>query len=492
MFLLCFFINCIKLIKETAVSACVFGYHRKKQARNLCLRDAVLTGGLLVIGTFIETEFLHENAIVLIPIINGVAFYIWKRRSIRESIKAYVLSYMIVEVVDSILYVCIALLANVSVNDLGFSDPIMDGICSLPGLFLWALIYKLQKKKSDVWTLVNRNFWVLFAGGILAAVQVSFLTYIVGDGEIRNVAGETYVVLMMLFGSAVIVCAYLIYIGKLKKRSDRQAEQIRIFEREQKLTRDYYVQLYEKNEKTRARQHERKLLFFHVWWIFVLLFFTICKTKLVSYILPLFPAMAVIIGWNIARMQSRLRHNTTFYGWAAGSGIMFVLLGVGWIIGAQYLPEADFSLVMLGVLTLLLGAAAVFALLYYRDIELASWLHVMIGAVTMCVAFAFVLPVIADRFSVKTMSSVYKEQCEQQTPVYVDKFLRPGFMYYAGKPGIEMIPQTGALTDALRDGSKKYLLVRGLEYRRVQKAGPLPNNVRTVKEISDIYLLEQN
>lgn len=135
MFLLCFLINCIKLIKETAVSACVFGYHRKKQVRNLCLRDAVLTGGLLVIGTFIETEFLHENAIVLIPIINGVAFYIWKRQSIRESIKAYVLSYMIVEVVDSILYVCIALLANVSVNDLGFSDPIMDGICSLPGLF---------------------------------------------------------------------------------------------------------------------------------------------------------------------------------------------------------------------------------------------------------------------------------------------------------------------------------------------------------------------
>ena len=256
MFLLCFLINCIKLIKETAVSACVFGYHRKKQARNLCLRDAVLTGGLLIIGTFIETEFLHENAIVLIPIINGVAFYIWKRRSIRESIKAYVLSYMIVEVVDSILYVCIALLANVSVNDLGFSDPIMDGICSLPGLFLWALIYKRQKKKSDVWTLVNRNFWVLLAGGILAAVQVLFLTYIVGDGEIRNVAGETYVVLMMLFGSAVVVCAYLIYIGKLKTKGDRQAEQIRMFEREQKLTRDYYVQLYEKNEETRARQHE--------------------------------------------------------------------------------------------------------------------------------------------------------------------------------------------------------------------------------------------
>ena len=80
-----------------------------------------------------------------------------------------------------------------------------------------------------MWTLLNRNFGVLFAGGILVAVQVSFLTYIVGDGEIRNVAGETSVVLMMLFGSAVIVCAYLIYIGKLKTRSDRQAGQRRIF-----------------------------------------------------------------------------------------------------------------------------------------------------------------------------------------------------------------------------------------------------------------------
>ncbi len=235
----------------------------------------------------------------------------------------------------------------------------------------------------------------------------------------------------------------------------------------------------------------RNLVFLHVWWIFVLLFFTICKTKLVSYILPMFPALAMVIGWNIARMQSKLRHNTTFYSWAVGSGIMLVLLGVGWIIGAQYLPEAGFSLVMLGALTLILTVAILFTLLYYRDIQLAAWMHVMVGVVTMCVAFAFVLPVVADRFSVKTMSSVYKEECQAETPIYVDKFLRPGFMYYAGKPGTEMLPQTEAMADALKEGSHKYILVRGLEYRRVQKTMQLPANVQTVKEISDIYLLEQ-
>ena len=215
-------INCIKLMKVTTVSSCVFGYYRKKHDQKLYLSAAAWAGGLVLLGTFVEMELLQENMNVPFPILNGVVFCIWKRKSIWESIKAYVLSYMVVEVVDSILYVCIALLAHVSVSDIGFSDPILDGICSFPGLVLWVLLYKMQKNKSHVWTLVNRNFWVLLAGGMLAAVQVLFLTYI----------------------------------GKLKTKGDRQAEQIRMFEREQKLTRDYYVQLYEKNEETRARQHE--------------------------------------------------------------------------------------------------------------------------------------------------------------------------------------------------------------------------------------------
>ena len=235
----------------------------------------------------------------------------------------------------------------------------------------------------------------------------------------------------------------------------------------------------------------RQLLFYHIWWGFVFIFFTLCQTKLVSYILPMFPPLAIIIGWNISRMLTKFRHNTTFYSWMAGSGIMFLLLGIGWMVGSQYLPEAAFSLIMLGFLTLLLGFAAIFTLWYYRDIELSAGIHTLIGIVTMCVAFAFVLPVIADRFSVKSISSVYTSECQQDAPIYVDKFLRPGFMYYAGKAGTEMLPKTDALQNALQSAGHKYILVRGLEYRRVQKTMPIPDNVSTVKEISDIYLLEK-
>ncbi len=235
----------------------------------------------------------------------------------------------------------------------------------------------------------------------------------------------------------------------------------------------------------------RKLLFFHVWWAFVFVFFTICQTKLVSYILPMFPALAVIIGWYIARLIAKMRYRTTFYSWIACSGILFVLLAVGWAIGASYLPEAAFSLYMLSGLTVVLGIAAVLALLNYRDIEMSAGIHAMIGVVTMCVAFAFVLPVIADRFSVKTMSEYYKAECVDDTPIYVDKFLRPGFMYYAGKPGVEVLPQTDALDRTLEKQEHKYILVRGLEWRRYLKTNAQPSNITVVKENSDIYLLEQ-
>jgi 4-amino-4-deoxy-L-arabinose transferase-like glycosyltransferase len=46
------------------------------------------------------------------------------------------------------------------------------------------------------------------------------------------------------------------------------------------------------------RSHRRKeLLFLSVWFIFIFLFFTFVKGKKDNYILPLYPAAAILIGW---------------------------------------------------------------------------------------------------------------------------------------------------------------------------------------------------
>ena len=64
-------------------------------------------------------------------------------------------------------------------------------------------------------------------------------------------------------------------------------------------------------------------------------------------------------------------------------------------------------------------------------------------------------------------------------------------MYYAGKPGVEMLPKTDAFAKAVRKEEHKYFLVRGLEYRRLLKLQAKPEDLHTISEIGDIYLLEQ-
>ena len=145
---------------------------------------------------------------------------------------------------------------------------------------------------------------------------------------------------------------------------------------------------------------------------------------------------------------------------------------------------------MLGSVTFILGVSIVWALWRYRDINFSAWLHVVTGVLTMVIAFSFLLPMVADRFSVKEIVRVYQTKCDQQKPVYVDKFLRPGFMYYTGAPGEEVKPKSGDLARVLNDPGQKYLLVRGLELRRLKDKDKL-QNLNEIKEIGDIYLLEK-
>lgn len=232
-----------------------------------------------------------------------------------------------------------------------------------------------------------------------------------------------------------------------------------------------------------------KMVFMNIWWLFVLVFFTISQTKLVSYILPLFPAFAVIIGWNIARMQKET-YQEVKWSWAFGTAIMFTLLATVWVLGGRQLPELAFGGMVLGGVTFALGLGILWSLISYRDVSFASWLHVGTGIVTMVIAFSFLLPSVANKFSVKEIVKVYQSKCDTKTPIYVDKFLRPGFMYYSGIPGIEINPKTDELNSAVKDKGKKYILVRGLELRR-QKSDYAVQNMRAVEVIDDVYLLEK-
>ena len=91
-------------------------------------------------------------------------------------------------------------------------------------------------------------------------------------------------------------------------------------------------------------------------------------------------------------------------GWVIGTFVMYLLMGVGWIVGGRQMPELAMGGMILGVATLVLGALNLLALKKYCNVESAAWLHVVTGLVTMVMAFGVLMPQIQDRFSVKTIA----------------------------------------------------------------------------------------
>lgn len=217
-------------------------------------------------------------------------------------------------------------------------------------------------------------------------------------------------------------------------------------------------------------EEARQLAFFQVWWIFVFVFFSVAQTKQVSYMLLLTPALSTIIAWNLVRMMEDLRH--THFAWAGGSALMFLALGIGWLMSGDSLAELAEGGLWLGAVTLVLGTAIVYCITASHRLQLAAWLHVGTGVVTMLIAFGVLMPAISGHFSVKETALSYVQNYRaaaeaEGRALYVEQHLRPGMMVYTDLPGIEInIPYS--LSSLREDTRPKYIIIQESSYQKIK------------------------
>lgn len=232
----------------------VFGSRTRWKQRR-CIFRIVICVCVLLIETWMEYVAMTYNAADISPILHLLSAWLVLDLKPLDCTRKTILAYLLVETLGVVIALVSSNCFVIGINSF-YENPLIDMINIAVECVLLALTSYLLRKNRKTVTVTIPTFILALLIELLVALQIAFVTYVLGNGVRNNVRTEnTYVIIVML-GSSFCMALYFLYIHKSEQIRDLQNQQIAIYRREQELTKNYYTRLYEKNEQTRARQHD--------------------------------------------------------------------------------------------------------------------------------------------------------------------------------------------------------------------------------------------
>ena len=203
-------------------------------------------------------------------------------------------------------------------------------------------------------------------------------------------------------------------------------------------------------------------IFLAIWASVVFLFFTLSQTKLVSYILPMFPPLALLVGWYFDKVWREKDYGVLK--WFAGSfTVLSMILVVGLFYAADLVTTRLFFPAQVVAAMFVVVLPLVWWMSYRQNFRGAFCVNVVGMLAFITILMTQILPGVVPIFSTKGFVKEFKQYYDGQAPVYVAAFYRPSFMFYSGLPsnGIKL-PET--LSSLLDKTGKGYFIVKKKEY----------------------------
>ncbi|MBU0571043.1 MAG: glycosyltransferase family 39 protein [Candidatus Omnitrophica bacterium] len=183
-------------------------------------------------------------------------------------------------------------------------------------------------------------------------------------------------------------------------------------------------------------------LFLSLWFLVVFVFFSVSKTKLVTYVLPLFPVIAIVIArfWEMAITpgsgHKMARSMNAAY-------LMFIILTFAGLIGSylfaryEYVGAAKYVLLCGGIFYTGILLSIFF---FIRGKKLSSFFAIVLSVMLVIVPLVkSVLPFIEARESSKYLALKVKEMAGEDEPVGGESDHRGGVAFYTDRTDIEDI-----------------------------------------------------
>jgi 4-amino-4-deoxy-L-arabinose transferase-like glycosyltransferase len=238
--------------------------------------------------------------------------------------------------------------------------------------------------------------------------------------------------------------------------------------------------------RTARRWRDSNVLFLLVWFCFVLLFFTAAESKLPSYILPLFPAAAMLLSYAWEEAGGGKRDRPFLF-----SSLGVPLVGVAFFIlpffstrlSLRYPSAVDRSWI-LGAILVAVGSAVVFRLARGRWTAAFSSQVAMMGLLIPTLLL-LIMPEVERYVSTKALAS--QVVFEEKGDVASYRYYRPSMTFYSMQV-VRRLDQEDALARFLDSPHRVYCFIRQDELKTFQRAHP-EVSLRRVKEDAGLVLI---
>ncbi|WP_378952978.1 ArnT family glycosyltransferase [Pelosinus sp. sgz500959] len=251
----------------------------------------------------------------------------------------------------------------------------------------------------------------------------------------------------------------------------------------------FFTQAFIAGWKEKGKERNQ-VIFLMIWASVVFLFFSLSQTKLVSYILPMYPPLALLIAWYFDKAWTEKR--SSILKWSGLLlAIVVILLEVALFYAGGLVMSQLVPLIKITAVFFLLLVALVWWLSYRRNfggVFIANVIGMMFFT-TFLITQLF--PVLVPAFTVKGIVNEFEQHYDGQAPVYVAKFYRPGFIFYSGMPGIEF-DQQDLETTLLNKTDKSYFIIKKKSYQNLPSQ--LQKKVRLLADVEDkvLFVHEDN
>lgn len=212
---------------------------------------------------------------------------------------------------------------------------------------------------------------------------------------------------------------------------------------------------------TRSGSNFSVLLFLNIWALFIFIFFTISQTKLVSYILPMYPPLAMLAGWYIDYLWTAHAKRYSF-SWAISLSILVILFTGCMFLGLKAMPILQNGIYMISIIFILMALFVIY-FIWNKQIGRAFGTQIIAMTLSSIVLFSMLFPLAAPTFATKNISQEFTIQYDGTSPVYIIKFLHPGFTFYTNVYGTEL--KIGDdLNQLIQENQRAYFVMRQVDY----------------------------